>query len=233
MRSLLFIICLISCIDTAKSQTNYINQSGNVGIGNLSPTTLFQVGAGTGLLHAGGPLGILFKAGTGDRSLMEIHSPDGKNRLILQSLSDALYLLSFDQKPLLLQSTGGKVAVGTDYPDANAMLTVKGQIVSQEIKVTTNAGADFVFDQSYLLPPLQDVAKFVEKNKHLPEVPSAKDMTTNGVELGKLNILLLQKVEELTLYLIQKDNQLQDQQKQINDLKKSIKTSQKVTIVPH
>jgi 2-methylisocitrate lyase-like PEP mutase family enzyme len=91
------------------------------------------------------------------------------------------------------------------------MLTVAGKIGAREIKVSTNAGADFVFEPSYKLSDLTELEKFVKTNKHLPEIPTAKEMVENGVNLGELNIKLLQKVEELTLHLIEKEKQLEKQ----------------------
>lgn len=97
----------------------------------------------------------------------------------------------------------GNVGIGT--PNPQDKLTVAGNIGAREIKVSTNAGADFVFEPTYKLTDLTELEKFVKTNKHLPEIPTAKQMVENGVNLGELNIKLLQKVEELTLYLIEKD----------------------------
>lgn len=108
----------------------------------------------------------------------------------------------------LLQSTGGPVVIGSGNFDPNASLTVKGSISSREVKVVATAGADFVFNKDYSLLPLKEVEKYVLDNKHLPEIASAKEMIDNGVELGKMNIKLLQKIEELTLYLIEKYKQI-------------------------
>jgi hypothetical protein len=68
-----------------------------------------------------------------------------------------------------------------------------------------------VFEAAYKLPELAELEKFVKTNRHLPEIPTAKQMVENGVNLGELNIKLLQKVEELTLHLIEKDKQLKNE----------------------
>ena len=73
----------------------------------------------------------------------------------------------------------------------------------QQVRVNLNAGADFVFEEGYEIPKLDDVDKYIKKNKHLPDIPSAKQMQKNGLELGKMQIKLLQKIEELTLYVIE------------------------------
>jgi hypothetical protein len=94
----------------------------------------------------------------------------------------------------------GNVGIGTTNPTSK--LTVAGNINSREVKVTVDAGADFVFEKDYALPSLQDVEKFVTENKHLPEIASAKEMQANGINLSEMNIKLLQKIEEMTLYMI-------------------------------
>lgn len=100
----------------------------------------------------------------------------------------------------------GFVGIGTSNP--TAMLTVKGKIEAEEIEVK-NIAADFVFAKDYKLTPLTEVEAFINENGHLPGVASAEE-TAKGVELGKFNTLLLQKVEELTLYMIElkKENEL-------------------------
>lgn len=110
----------------------------------------------------------------------------------------------------------GNIGIGTATP--TDMLTVAGKIGAREIKVSTNAGADFVFEPDYKLPDLNELEKFVKTNKHLPEIPTAKQMVDNGLNLGELNIKLLQKVEELTLHLIDKDKQLNTQSGQVRKL---------------
>ena len=100
-------------------------------------------------------------------------------------------------------SDAGNVIIGnTTQTNAAYKLDVYGSARANEIVVNTT-GADFVFDKSYSLPKLSDVKKYIEANQHLPEIPSAKEMQTDGMSVGEINTKLLQKVEELTLYLIQ------------------------------
>lgn len=108
-----------------------------------------------------------------------------------------------------------KVNVG---PHTDAMLTVSGKVACKEVRVFNNGSgywADFVFEKNYKLMPILEVEKFYLKNRHLPNIPTAKQIEENGNDLAKTDALLLQKIEELTLYIVQ-------QQKEIEDLKKKI-----------
>ena len=203
MKKLLLIVFAALSIHTI-AQTNTFPSSGNVGIGVINaPSATLQIGSGTAILHYG-KNGVLIKFNTGDRALLELHSPDGQNRLVFQSLSYATYLGSLDLKPLLLQSGGGNVGIGTTNPDQK--LTVKGKIHAEEVIVDLNVPvADYVFHPTYKLMPLPEVEQFVTANSHLPEIPSAAEITKNGLSMGEMQNKLLQKVEELTLYAIQQD----------------------------
>ena len=94
----------------------------------------------------------------------------------------------------------GMIGIGTSETNGHR-LAVNGSISATEIKVEAQT-ADFVFEEDYQLRSLEQVEQFVQKNKHLPDIPAAKEMEENGVGLAEMNKLLLQKVEELTLYLI-------------------------------
>jgi hypothetical protein len=86
---------------------------------------------------------------------------------------------------------------------AGAKMAIGGKVVCKEIEVTLTGLPDFVFSSDYKLRSLYDVENFINSNKHLPDVPSAREVTEKGLNLGNMNATLLQKVEELTLYMIQ------------------------------
>lgn len=94
-----------------------------------------------------------------------------------------------------------------------------GLLHARRIKVDTDTWADFVFDKNYLLMPLSEVKTFININNRLPNVPSETDVKENGVDLLEMNKVLLQKVEELTLYLIDQNEELQVQKNELNELK--------------
>jgi len=115
--------------------------------------------------------------------------------------------------PVVNVLSNGYVGIGTVKPAYR--LDVLGTIRAQEVLVNLD-GADFVFEKDYKLLTIENVATYVQENKHLPDVPSAKEMVKNGVSVGEMQNKLLQKVEELTLYVI-------EQQKQIEQLKQELK----------
>lgn len=121
----------------------------------------------------------------------------------------------------VLQS--GNVGIGTAAPDAK--LAVKGTIHTQEVRVDLldAMAPDYVFDTDYHLTPLAELKSYVDQNKHLPEVPSAREMEKNGLNLKEMNLLLLKKVEELTLHLIKANEDIELLQKKVKAIEKKIR----------
>ena len=122
------------------------------------------------------------------------------------------------------------VGIGTISPDEK--LTVKGKIHTQEVRVDM-AGPlvpDYVFAHDYKLKSLQEVEDYIKKNKHLPEIPSAQEIEKNGLMLAEMNMHLLKKVEELTLYIIEmkkeniSQNEMQNEKIKILEEKLKIDT---------
>jgi len=110
-------------------------------------------------------------------------------------------------------SRNGNVGIGTTTPDAK--LTVKGNIHTQEVKVDLQGAVapDYVFKEDYNLRSLEQVDAYIKENGHLPNIPSAAEMEKEGVLLKEMNLKLLEKIEELTLYVI-------ELKKEVEELKK-------------
>ena len=101
-------------------------------------------------------------------------------------------------------------------------LSVNGSIWAKEIKVSFTEGADWVFEDDYNLRPIEEVERFVKENKHLPEIPSADEFRKNDLNVAEMHNKLLQKIEELTLYVIELNKQNKVQQAEIELLRKEI-----------
>lgn len=111
--------------------------------------------------------------------------------------------------------SSGTVGINTFNPDPYYKLDVRGKVRACEIKIDVKKGCDFVFEKTYDLPTLKEVEKFIQKNKHLPEIAPAKKMEAEGIDMSKTTLKLLQKIEELTLYTIQQQKEL-DAEKEKN-----------------
>ncbi len=107
----------------------------------------------------------------------------------------------------LVITTTGKIGIGTANPSQK--LDVNGTIRTREVNVTTSGWADYVFLPDYELKPLSEVERFIEEHGHLPNVPSEKEVLDNGVNLLQMNVKLLEKVEELTLYMIELQKEIE------------------------
>jgi hypothetical protein len=114
----------------------------------------------------------------------------------------------------------GKVTVGTDQYDSdpNYIFYVKKGIKAEQIKVenpATNGWADYVFKKDYKLRSLDEVEKHIEEKGHLPNIPSAKEVEKDGINLGEMDAKLLEKIEELTLYVIQQNKQMKEDRERL------------------
>lgn len=190
-----------------------IDKNGNIGIGTTSPDMKLHVqtiGQYLSRFHH-----------TGTHSISGIRIGRTSSYADLVSLSSGFGIgtaTSSTDLPLFSQSgsdinffvsnSSGNVGIGTIVPDAK--LTVKGDIHTQEVTVDLQGAVvpDFVFEEDYVLKTLEETEEYIHANKHLPEIPSASEMEENGFELKEMDLKLLQKVEELTLYLIEQNKEI-------------------------
>lgn len=180
-----------------------IQPNGNVGIGLTTPYARLHIygGAlrlGVGTSEAGRAANVLE---FGDNSYVKIGEWQKDNTLSFKAHSYSFTL--------------GNVGIGITSPSYK--LDVAGTIRAQELIVETT-GADFVFAEDYNLRPLSEVKAFITENKHLPEIKSAQEMQENGVSVSELQTQLLQKIEELTLYILQQEEKIKQQELRINAL---------------
>ncbi|MBM3238557.1 hypothetical protein FJZ31_19860 [Candidatus Poribacteria bacterium] len=117
-------------------------------------------------------------------------------------------------------SIDGNVGIGT--PNPQSTLAVNGTITAREVVVTLEGWPDFVLKEGYPLMPLREVEQYIKQNKHLPAIPSEKEVLENGVSLGEMQSKLLQKVEELTLYMIEQNKKIEKLEKENEELKNRV-----------
>ncbi len=113
----------------------------------------------------------------------------------------------------------GNVAIGTNEVPTGYQLAVNGKVISEEVKVQLQTNwPDYVFSERYNLPTLKEIEAYIEENGHLQNIPSAKVVEREGLQLGDMNAKLLEKIEELTLYIIQQQKELEDQKEKNKSL---------------
>lgn len=209
-----------------------ITYDGNVGVGVDNPTSKFQVNGDVnpsiklmnetngrwidlGLSNCNGCFSPLSSDGD---AVMRVVT--GANDFLLTNVGTGSTIFANgtwgSEEISMVINNDGKVGIGSVNPDE--MLTVKGKIHAEEVKVDLNVPADYVFEKyyngsselknDYNMPTLEEVEAFTKANNHLPEIPSAIEIQKNGLELSMMTNLLLQKIEELTLYTIEQEKRI-------------------------
>lgn len=115
----------------------------------------------------------------------------------------------------MVVTSSGKVGIGTSSP--SNQLDVNGTIRAKEVKIETG-WADYVFQENYQLPTLNEVKQHIAENKRLPGIPAEAEVKENGVNVGEMQVKLLQKIEELTLYVIQQNGEIQALKNKLNQM---------------
>jgi hypothetical protein len=103
-----------------------------------------------------------------------------------------------------------------------------GLLYAREVKVNLDDWSDYVFDEKYPLMPLNELQQFIQKNNHLPNVPSAAEMTENGLNVAKSSIIFMEKIEELTLYLLQINEEVKVQKELLEQQQETIRLQQEL-----
>jgi len=202
----------------------FISSDGKVGINTSNPLQKLHILDGNILISRSYPDELGSTNGTiyfGDQ--VSPSEPYGKWGIEYVSSEREGYGLNFWKPAVTGQNFGnyylfladtGNVGIGTNNPQAK--LAVNGEILAKSIRVNTSSTywPDYVFGEKYELMSLKELDAYVKANKHLPGMPSASEVERQGdVDLGEMNVILLEKVEELTRYII-------DLQKQIDEMRK-------------
>ena len=191
-----------------------MNGGGNVGIGTANPSAMLDVVTTDSHLAR-----FLYNDNATDATRPRLDLWGSKNKInIRTSYNQGGAHLSFGTYSVndaLFIHNNGNIGIGTTDPGAT--LDVNGKIRSEKIEVISDVpSSDYVFEPDYNLRSLKEVEQFVIQNKHLPEVPSAEEFKANGYSVGEMDDLLLRKIEELTLYIIEQEKRNTEQQKMID-----------------
>ncbi|WP_108246740.1 tail fiber protein [Muricauda brasiliensis] len=183
--------------------------NGNMGIGTLNPEERFDI---NGNVRVNRMVKIDGHGSVGSLQIMD-NSDTQTLDVLLRGDEGNSYILS------------GNFGLGTTNPDAR--LTVKGKVHAEEVKVDLSVpGPDYVFKEGYDLMSLEEVQTYIAEHGHLPNIPSAEEMQANGIQLGEMNMKLLEKIEELVLYTIKQEikiERLEASNDKISELEESSK----------
>lgn len=205
MKKTLSIFVLLAFIFrlSAYGQFTFTNTGNNVGIGTSTPTAKLEI------VHSG--------------IALKFSRPGYTTYSILQSASNGLSIFNdaTNKISMYFASNGdinvlGKLSIGNVSTPGNYSLYVEKGILAEKVRVALKSSsdwADYVFKKDYKLMPLTELEAYIQTNQHLPNIPAAEQVKKEGIDLAEMNIKLLEKIEELTLHII-------EQQKQIDALKK-------------
>jgi len=214
------------------NQRLHIDASGRVGIGTSSPNAILHIadaehpaqitmgvnaGSGgytaliTGLSAVSGGYVVLQAIKSSGTNWGDIiMNPNGGNIGVNTASPSEKLDINGNMK------TSGYALIGaTQLPAADARLAVNGTIYSTKVKVTHTGWADYVFQPSYRLRPLSEIEQYIKQYGHLPEVPSTEEVQKDGLDIGDNQATLLKKIEELTLYIIELHNEVEDLKKEL------------------
>jgi len=245
MKKLLLFLFASLAIHYSPLAQNTFPTSGNVGIGTTNPPNIlkiisstagtyegvnFQQASSTGIGYLGASNSdgndLTIFVGSGAQNIRNFYGlGTGRVADISANGFDALALGTINPAPLVFgtANTGrlridanGDVSIGT-FDAKGYKLAVAGSAVAESMTVKLQSNwPDYVFKPAYHLPSLTQIKSYIDKNGHLPEMPSEKEVAKEGINLGEMNKILTKKVEELTLYLIEQEKRIKDLESKIN-----------------
>jgi hypothetical protein len=194
-----------------------ITPQGNIGISTTEPD---NAQGWERVMEMQGNLNAKFLVTTNNSSVkvgIFAHSTWNGPRGIIgtESNHDLSINTGYSQERIRIKNNGN-IGIGTTNPTEK--LEVNGTIKTKEVNVTLSGWPDYVFDSEYYLIPIEELESFIQKNRHLPGIPSEIEILESGLNVGELQSKLLEKIEELTLYLIAQEKKMAEMKNSINKL---------------
>ncbi len=184
-------------IRTDQTTRILVDENGNMGIGTTNPSSRLHI-VGPDNNGVTGPLRIT----SGSQNIII----DGNE---IDAVDTGLFLNNNSNQDIILAQFGGSVGIGTNDIPADTLLAIDGKVMCEEVEVQLSQDwPDYVFAEDYPLLSIEDLEQQIARNKHLPGIPPAADVQSSGVKLGEMQVKTIEKVEELTLYVIQLNNRL-------------------------
>ena len=219
MKKLLWALHFLAAFQLVSAQNTFPSM-GNVGIGASNPSTLLSItpsalGSKISLFDGSTPSDF-YGFGISDNQLNYHVNTQIDNHVFFATGRNG------NGVELMRIKGNGSVGIGTPNPPSGYKLAIAGNMIAEQVKVKLQASGwpDYVFGSSYRLPSLQQTEAFIKANGHLPEIPSAKQVEKEGLDLGGNQALLLKKIEELTLHIIEINKKLEILEKQSKNKKR-------------
>ena len=203
-------------VGSSKTTALHLDDLSRVGIGTSAPNRnlhVYGANAGNG--------NVLASIMIGKSNGPEIQSIQQSNDDDIQGLAFRVKSSSTSANPnfeAMRINSSGSVGIGTTSTGSHK-LAVHGSIGAREIKVEANSWSDFVFEDDYDLRTLEEVEQHINEKGHLPEIPNEAEVSENGINLGAMDAKLLQKIEELTLYVIDLNKRVQELENENQELR--------------
>jgi hypothetical protein len=178
-----------------------LKQNGRFGIGMINPNAQLSVARGNGVDGTA--------AFFGTTHVSHFNYGSAENTYIRGGKDNALIIIG--------DGTGQRIAIGSSTVANGFTLSVSGKVITEEVQIQLKtAWPDYVFLQNHKLTPLAELENYIQQHQHLPNIPSAAEVEKNGLVVGDMQKRMMEKIEELILYIIQQDKRIRELEKQVS-----------------
>lgn len=186
---------------------------GNMALGNITPTSQLHMTGDLTMQSSTPILQLKNNAGT-NMVFVQMNGIDARLGTNAENDLGKLIFSTNGTNRMYINQTG-QISVGTATPATGYMLSVNGKAMVEELKVQLSGNwPDYVFNNKYKLKNFDELREYIDKNNHLPNIPAASEIEKSGLEVGEMQRLMMEKIEELTLYVLQLEKKIKDIEKQ-------------------